>query len=308
MQRIYEYHEQDHNGEFLRLSAQANQVPLISVIMSTYKSASFLQESLISISNQTFGKWELILVLDGASHEEISIAKRQQLNDSRIILILQNNLGLTKALNRAWSAASGKFIARQDADDISHPNRLQAQLNFLLQNPSNILVGTNTKIINSDGYTDHSTRINRPASNIIETLSQGNPITHGSVLMRQTDERYDERFLCSQDFELWQRLKLKGNISILEDQLYSQRVHPNQISQKKSLEQSLYFALIMYREKFGSFPHPWPGSGKTNSREFQEILNRSYCRRGLHSLETSKPISKSSLMCLARRLKQSLSL
>jgi len=107
----------------------------ISVIMSIYKeSKDELEKSIYSILNQTFTDFEYIIVIDNPI-DKWRVDYVKSISDKRIKLIInEKNLGLTKSLNIALSYAKGKYIARMDADDISMPNRLEKELDYLIKN------------------------------------------------------------------------------------------------------------------------------------------------------------------------------
>ena len=105
--------------------------PLVSVVMSVFNGGIFLKESIESIINQSFKDLEFIIINDGSTDDSEIIIKEFAKLDSRIIQLNQKNMGLTRSLNRGIKVASGKYIARQDADDISMPNRFNKQLFWL---------------------------------------------------------------------------------------------------------------------------------------------------------------------------------
>ena len=142
---------------------KVSQNPKISVIMSVYngmplgphpamrgrtassaysqKSSAYLKQAVESILNQTYKNFEFIIVDDASTDNSWQYLK--SLKDKRIKLLKNSkNLGLAKSLNRAIGVASGHYIARMDADDISLPTRFQEQLKFLKRNPNIDLCGT----------------------------------------------------------------------------------------------------------------------------------------------------------------------
>ena len=107
--------------------------PKISVVMAVFNGAKFINESVDSILCQTFEDFEFIIIDDGSTDETVALVRKYQ--DERII-IYQNeqNVGLTKSLNLGLRLARGRFIARQDADDISLGQRFERQIEFLSKN------------------------------------------------------------------------------------------------------------------------------------------------------------------------------
>ena len=121
--------------------------------MSTYNEPlSYIKKAVESIRMQSYSDVEIIIVVDNPEYDAlINLLDSYARNDSRIkILINDKNLGLTGSLNRALEYASGKYIARMDADDISKVERLEKQLLFLEEKQLD-LVGSNIQNIDANG-------------------------------------------------------------------------------------------------------------------------------------------------------------
>ena len=116
---------------------------LISVIMPVYNAQDFLHNSIQSILAQTHQNWELIAVDDGSSDNSYQILRSYARKDHRIKVFRNTvNKGIGETVNVALSKTKGRYIARQDADDISYPQRLEKQLSYLIDNPSIGILGT----------------------------------------------------------------------------------------------------------------------------------------------------------------------
>ena len=102
--------------------------PTISVLMSVYNGELCLAEAIESILNQTFRDFEFLIINDGSTDSSWEIIQRYAEKDQRIVPITQENIGLTKSLNKGILIAKGEFIARQDSDDLSLPKRFDKQL------------------------------------------------------------------------------------------------------------------------------------------------------------------------------------
>lgn len=103
--------------------------PLVSIVMPLYNSEAFLKETLESLLCQTYSDFELIIIDDGSVDQSLAIVGSYA--DKRIRLIEQKtNQGIAATLNRGLDAASGKYIARIDSDDIALPNRLACQVAY----------------------------------------------------------------------------------------------------------------------------------------------------------------------------------
>src|SRR3990167_5350467 len=122
----------------------------ISVIMSVYNGMPFLKEATESILKQTYKNFEFIIVDDGS--EDKSWEYLKSLKDKKIKLIKnKRNLGLAASLNKALQRAQGDFIARMDADDVSKPERLTTQMDFMKKNPQVDICGSFVKVIDENG-------------------------------------------------------------------------------------------------------------------------------------------------------------
>ena len=109
--------------------------PKISVIMSVYNSDSFVATSIQSILDQTFNDFEFLIYNDGSTDETLESLKSFRDIDERISIISsRQNIGLTKSLNKLVQHSKGDILARQDADDISFPDRFKIQYDKLVRN------------------------------------------------------------------------------------------------------------------------------------------------------------------------------
>ena len=111
--------------------------PKISVILPCYNAHAFMAKTLDSLREQTWRNLEIIIINDGSTDNSIKIIKKFKEKDQRIKLINQKNFGLTKTLNNSLLKITSKYVARMDADDISHPERLEKQLEEFLKNGYN---------------------------------------------------------------------------------------------------------------------------------------------------------------------------
>lgn len=119
--------------------------PVVSVILPCYNDGKWLDESIRSIVDQTYQHWELLIVDDGSTDETARVTKQWCERDSRVGLISISRKGIAEALNTGIKAARGRYIARQDADDVSLPDRLQKQADYLDENPDTGLIACMAK-------------------------------------------------------------------------------------------------------------------------------------------------------------------
>ena len=115
--------------------------PIVSVLLPVFNAQATLETCLDSIVRQTLNDFEAIVVNDGSTDETLKVIEHFQGLDDRIKVFSTPNRGIIKALNYGLEHCTGVYIARMDGDDIMHPNRLKAQLNFFLQHPEIDLLG-----------------------------------------------------------------------------------------------------------------------------------------------------------------------
>ena len=218
--------------------------PKISVIMSVYNGERYLREAIDSILNQTFADFEFIIVNDGSTDSSPEIIRSY--DDERIRVINnETNIGLTKSLNKAITEARGEYIARQDADDISLPNRFEEQTMYFKHYPETALLGTSKYVIDEDGKI-LGKRVS-PA-NPSKSLLKANVLTHGSVMFKKAivDELggYNEILRYSQDYELWLRIAKHYEVRNLKQVLYKSRHHSENVRLTNAEEATLHIFLI----------------------------------------------------------------
>lgn len=212
--------------------------PLVSILMGVHNGEKYLAASITSILLQTFKDFEFIIVDDGSTDSSAKIIDAFAGKDSRIRPVHQENKGLTRTLNIAAKLARGSYLARQDADDISLPKRLEQQVKYSKKHPDVKIVGTSNYMLDDRGKVIN--RFLRPGSTelIKKYMPFGNQLCHGSVLIEKEffDQinGYDEDYKVAQDYELWLRTLSKGyEINNLRWPLYMWRIHSGSIAGSK---------------------------------------------------------------------------
>jgi glycosyltransferase involved in cell wall biosynthesis len=219
--------------------------PKISVIMSVYNEETYLSQAIESVLNQTFGDFEFIIIDDGSTDDSFEIIKSY--TDQRIRLMKnESNIGLTRSLNIALGLAVGEYIARQDADDSSLPDRFAEQVSFLEKHPETVLLGTGVYVIDEGGKV---LRREIPSIAPGQKLRESNQFVHGSVMFRRAAIAqlglYQELFRYSQDYELWLRIASHHSVANLPNPLYQKRRHRESTQAHKRWEGALYHILAL---------------------------------------------------------------
>ena len=217
--------------------------PKISVIMSVYNGEEYLEESIQSIVNQTFKDFEFIIINDCSTDNSLKIIKRYAQKDNRIKLINNTkNIGLTISLNKSLHIATGKYIARQDCDDISLRTRLQVQYNFLETHPDTFLCGSSVLIIDDNSRLISLREALTGVKTIRMALKQNNCIVHPSIMFRNNKQIfYRDKFKYAQDYDLYLRLLSENKrLENIKQPLIKYRINSKSISIKKLTQQNLF--------------------------------------------------------------------
>jgi len=186
--------------------------PTITVLMTVFNAGRFLDASIRSIVSQTFQDWEFLIVDDASTDGSAEVVESWAAKDARIRTIRNGgNKGQTPCLNQGLREARGTWIARQDADDLSHPLRLTRQFERVTAEPGLALVGTCGRIIDGADRLCGLLDVPLTGESIQWSSALLNPFLHTSVMFRRevvADEfgGYDESFRISQDYDLWMRL------------------------------------------------------------------------------------------------------
>lgn len=231
--------------------------PQVSVLMSVYNGnvQNQLCEAVESIIGQTFSELEFIIVDDASTDDTWQVLSDFAVSDQRIVLVRnEQNIGLTKSLNKGLTLAQGKYVARQDADDVSFPTRLSLQVSFLEQNPEVGIVGTAVQLIYPSGDklwsvhppTDHKTLRTRLLFNNYHCFFHPTLLVRMDLL-KQLDG-YETRLRYAQDYDLLWRACNIAQVHVLSDVLAYYRVdNVDAITSKHSDDQQMCALQISMR-------------------------------------------------------------
>jgi glycosyltransferase involved in cell wall biosynthesis len=229
--------------------------PSISVIMSVFGYKELVSGSIESILQQTFKKFVFIIIDDGCDYDLEQIIRT--FKDSRIIYLKnEENIGLTRSLNRGLKLSKTEYIVRQDAGNISVPERIEKQQCFLENNPEYFLVGSSAILIDEEGNELCRETTEVDFNKISHKLGSHNCIYHSSIMFRNDrNYYYRDKFKYSQDYDLYLRLLSDGiKITNLPDFLIKERLLQNSITYY-SREQQQFFkdvALKFYFERLAT--------------------------------------------------------
>ena len=192
----------------------------ISVLLSVYKSEnpSYLDRALQSVwTDQTLKPDEIVLIEDGPLGDELLnvIQKwKDLLSDKLLVLRNEQNLGLTKSLNRGIRYIKSDLIARMDSDDISEPSRFEKQVAYLEKHPEVDVVGGSLQEFNKANDCLNIRHYPQTPEESRKYIMKASPLAHPTVMIRRrvfdTGIRYNEKYRTCQDVALWFNLISKG--------------------------------------------------------------------------------------------------
>lgn len=197
---------------------QIMEEPLVTVIYPVFNDlASDINQSLTSIIEQDYQNLEIIVIDDSTDASSIEAINAFR-HDTRVKILRENGKsGLAHALNNGIKIASGKYIARADADDIQYKSRIRTQVEYLENNRQIGILGCNVNYITGEGTFVKKRVFPETSDQINRYLHIRNPICHSVVMIRKQvlDEigLYDVDFRRAEDYELWFRAA-KNNVKL----------------------------------------------------------------------------------------------
>ena len=210
--------------------------PVVSVVMAAYNGARLIEQTLASVARQTMPDYEVIVVDDCSSDDTRAVVARWHDPRVRLVALAQNG-GPVRARNHALLHARGRYIAALDQDDLCHPERFARQVAFMDAHPQVALAGTATQVLTDAGIApSRHGAVTTPAS-IGWLLRFSNPLVWSSVMMRASAARALDPFtrpdmLYAEDFDLYHRISVLGQVARIDQPLVTYRSHAGGCSQR----------------------------------------------------------------------------
>jgi glycosyltransferase involved in cell wall biosynthesis len=220
--------------------------PLISVIMPVYNGERFLKNAVESILKQTYAEFELIIIDDGSADDTPGIIDQYVKSDPRVKPIRHIlNKGIVESRNEGFAniALNAEYIAIMDSDDISHPERLRHQIEFLEGNAEYALVGGHTNIIDEYGNLCGIRKYPLTHENILRVIAREDPFAQPAVMFRReilrTCGNYIKKYEPAEDYDLWFRIIDKYKVANLDEIVLDYRLGSTQTKTTR-LKTALY--------------------------------------------------------------------
>lgn len=238
---------------------KVNRKPLVSVIIPVYNGSAFVGEAIQSILDQTYKNLELIIVNDGSTDETLRILKRFKDNHPQKIKVISylKNLGESKAANVGFTQSRGEFIARMDADDISHQERIEKQVNFMLAHPEIIVLGSQSLVIDKNGKITGKKTFPQYHPSIYRDYGFYHPMMHPSCMFRRSllpkkDKLWENNHEPNDDYYTLFGLLRFGKFANLPEFLIAYRLHGNNKSLQKA-RAKVFSALRVRKDAIRNF-------------------------------------------------------
>ncbi len=274
-------HRSDQNG-----------VPIVTVAMSVLNGGDYLQLAVQSIVEQTFQDWELLILDDGSTDGAIDTLL--SLGDPRISVIRDGqNKGLSARLNQAIDMARGRYLARMDHDDVSHPNRLTEQVAFLEEHPHVDLVATKCVTINELHQPLGALPFASNHQDICARPWMGFPMPHPSWMGRVSWFRrhyyQDPPPYCCEDNELLLRAHEISAYHAIETTLLAYRVRSHSPWHKMwRTRKAMLAEQINYFTRKRKFGFAALSCVVTFLRVMRDLRNEAFYRSGYSAIATNR--------------------
>jgi glycosyltransferase involved in cell wall biosynthesis len=218
--------------------------PLVSVLLPVYNSEKYIHNAIQSVLNQTFKNFELIVLNDGSSDSSLEIAEHYADTDKRVRVYSHENRGICRTLQKGVNLALGKYTARMDADDIALPQRFEQQVQYLENNPSCVVLGTGTIVIDPQDNLLYAVEVTQGHEAILLELLQwkGSRICHPTVMMRTDAVRAVGGYVQEyhwEDIDLFLKLAKVGQLENLPQKLLKHRLHLSSITHTRNNDTKL---------------------------------------------------------------------
>lgn len=237
-------------------------MPNVSVIMGVYNCKDFnlLKKSVDSVIHQTYRDWEFIICNDGSTDHTLDMLREIEKTDPRIrVISYEHNRGLGAALNACLKEAQGNYIARQDDDDQSRPDRFEKQINFLDRNKKYAFVGCIADVYDDDGIWGEYKVAERPQK---RDFYWNSPFMHPTVIVRKEvyhavhGYRVAKETRRCEDIDLFMRMYAAGYVGYnIQEKLYIYKMINDPNKKYRPMKDRIDEAVVKWRgyKKLGIF-------------------------------------------------------
>lgn len=238
--------------------------PLISVVMAAYNEELYIARALDSLLCQDFKDFEIIVVNDCSQDRTVEIVKIYMKKDQRIRLFHnKKNMKIAASLNKGIRHARANIIARMDADDVSHPDRLSKQFNFIQKHPRVAAVGADIAIATAEGKIVSQREYPASSKDLKRVMFRYSPFAHPVVMYRkhvfEEFGGYDLAMVPCEDIDLWFKMGSKYEFASLPEKLLTYSIIQTSASHRSLKDVELLGFTIKLQAilQYGYRPSPY---------------------------------------------------
>ena len=213
---------------------------LVSILIPIHNAEKYLDEAIMSVIKQSYKKIEIICIENGSKDNSLALLKYYSKKYKNLKIIHLKKASLSNALNKGIYKSQGEYIARMDADDISHPKRIEKQIKFLKKNKSVSIVGTNINLIDHQGNFVRKIYYPLKFKDLKKKLEVDSYIAHPSVMMKKEIFKklkgYRFQFCPAEDYDLWLRALHHFKIENMKEFLLNYREHSSKMGSVMELQ------------------------------------------------------------------------
>jgi glycosyltransferase involved in cell wall biosynthesis len=225
----------------------------VSVVIPVHNGEKYLAQAIESVLAQTHRDLELLVINDGSTDGSLDIMERYARADSRIKVIAQVRRGHVAAANRGLEEAHCEWVARLDADDIFHHEKIERQLAFVRSHPDVRIVGTLGHFINHEGRVlglvgSEGPFTIRECCRLAEANQPVSFIHSSTIVHRESILRlggYRTKFLQVEDIDLWNRVAEEHPVVKMPEPLVLYRIHPESMTMSRQGEQRIQYKWVI---------------------------------------------------------------
>lgn len=220
--------------------------PEITVLTIVYNGERFIREAIDSILNQTYKGFEYVIVDNNSTDNTPAILKDYTQKDRRIKIIREPEQGILYARNAGLKVARGEWIAVLDADDIALSDRLERQLNLVRENPDVVLVGSGLILVDENGKFIKRYSYPGDHKSLLSRLENKQAFfAHSAAFFKKSvvSKLGGYRILYGEDYDLWLRLSIYGEIACVQEPLI--KLRRSVMSHSYGVSQESYILLTL---------------------------------------------------------------
>lgn len=227
--------------------------PLVSVIIPTYNAEKYVEEALLSIISQTYKNLEIIVIDDASSDNTKKLVSAIAKSDRRVVVYRNRiNLGIGGTRSRGIKLAKGAYICWQDADDVSYPNRIALQVDFLNKNTDVGIVGGFLQFINESGESLQMRMYKETDKELRKKIFRYNPVAQPAAMFRREVYEmvggYNESYIVSEDLEMQLRAGVKYKFGNVQEKVVKYRQINTSLTRKNLKKMEL--ATLQLRRQY----------------------------------------------------------